>query len=82
MEKQYIITERAHFMCPNMHFGMLAEIAGEYCLEKVQDTLNQMAAAHPFLRSVIRYEENSDKLYYDIKEKSMGCDVCGAGLEA
>lgn len=32
-DKQYILTERAHFMCPNMHFGIKAKIPAkfEYC---------------------------------------------------
>ncbi|MDD6034036.1 MAG: hypothetical protein PUC47_11260 [Oscillospiraceae bacterium] len=26
MERAYLTTERAHFMCPNMHFGILIEL--------------------------------------------------------
>lgn len=70
MERQYILTERAHFMCPNMHFGMLVEIPAEYSLRKTKEALDKMAEAHPFLRSLIMYEENSSQLYYDVKESS------------
>lgn len=28
MDKKYIVTERAHFMCPNMFFGMIVQIVG------------------------------------------------------
>lgn len=24
--KNYVFTERAHYMCPNMHFGIMAKI--------------------------------------------------------
>lgn len=68
--KQYIITERAHFMCPNMHFGMLVEIPAKYSARKTKETLDKMAEAHPLLKSRIKFEENSQKLYYDVKESS------------
>lgn len=70
MERQYIISERAHFMCPNMHFGMLVEIPAVFSLEKVYESFGIMSKAHPFLRSVIKYEEGSTRLFYDIKEHS------------
>ena len=28
--KNYVYTERAHFMCPNMHFGIMAKIENNY----------------------------------------------------
>jgi len=71
MKRQYIITERAHFMCPNMHFGMQVELPAEYDRDKVKETLNRMAKAHPFLRSVISYDEDGTRLYYDVKDASM-----------
>lgn len=39
MERQYLVTERAHFMCPNMHFGILVELKEKYNKQKVLDTL-------------------------------------------
>lgn len=71
MERQYLVTERAHFMCPNMHFGMLVELRAEYDGNKIKETLEKMAKAHPFLRSVISYEEDGIRLYYDVKDESM-----------
>ena len=70
MERQYILSERAHFMCPNMHFGMLMEIEKEYIEENVKETLDRMANAHPFLKSVIAYEDGTDQLYYKITDLS------------
>lgn len=62
--RQYILTERAHLMCPNMHFGIKAKIASGYNKEKIQETLRELEAAHPFLKSCIAREPESCKLYY------------------
>lgn len=69
MKRQYLLTERTHFMCPNMHFGMLMEIETGYMEEKVKETLDRMSEAHPFLKSLIAYEEGTDRLYYKITEE-------------
>ena len=42
---QYIVTERAHLMCPNMHFGIKARIAASYDKEKVQTALEALTSA-------------------------------------
>ena len=63
--KQYIITERAHFMCPNMHFGIKAKIATMYDISKVRHTLDLLANAHPFLKSLIKIENTTRKLFYE-----------------
>lgn len=69
MERQYIRSERAHFMCPNMHFGIVVRIAAKYELEKVQRTLKQIVSAHPVLNCVIAQDENNE-LYYEYKGNS------------
>ncbi len=70
MTRQYLVTERAHFMCPNMHFAIMAEIKGYYHKESVHKVLIKQAMAHPFLRSVILQDNDTDKLYYSIEEDS------------
>ncbi|MBR6790901.1 MAG: hypothetical protein IKM31_08565 [Oscillospiraceae bacterium] len=65
MKRQYIRSERAHFMCPNMHFAILMELDAPCDADKLQHTADRLAAAHPFLRGVIA-EENG-KLYYDVQ---------------
>lgn len=70
MNNQYILSERAHFMCPNMHFGMLMEIEKEYDKAAVEATLGRIAGAHPFLKSLIAYEDGTDNLYYDVTDCS------------
>lgn len=62
--KQYVLTERAHLMCPNMHFGIRAKIAARYDEGKFHDALRALAVAHPFLKSNIAQEAESGKLYY------------------
>ena len=57
-------------MCPNMHFGIIMEVEKEYDKVSVQETLNRMAEAHPFLKSLIAYEDGTDKLYYKITDCS------------
>ena len=70
MKKQYLATERAHFMCPNMHFGILTEIDKAYHRQEVEATLARMADAHPFLKSLIAYEDGSDRLFYKLTDNS------------
>lgn len=70
MKRQYVVSERAYFMCPDMHLGMIMEIAKEYNEEQLEATFQRMAEAHPFLKSLIAYEEETNKLYYHITDVS------------
>lgn len=70
MNKQYLKTERAHFMCPNMHFGNLFEMKECYDEDKLNETLLVLANAHPFLRAVLAYEKDSDDIFYNITDTS------------
>ena len=55
MKCQYVMSERAHFMCPNMHFGILIELGKNYDKAAVNATLDRMSNAHPFLKALIAY---------------------------
>ncbi len=66
--RNYICTERAHYMCPNMHFGIMARIPADYDAEKVRQSVSAIQTAHPFLRSVIAEEPGSGKLFYQEQE--------------
>lgn len=68
--RQYIISERAHLMCPNMHFGIRAKIMVSYDVAKFQQTCSQLEAAHPFLQSLIEREEETGKLFYALHKES------------
>ncbi len=70
MSRQYAISERAHFMCPNMNFGIVVTIDESFDEEKFKSVIAIMSEAHPFLRAVMAFEEGSGKLFYDIKEES------------
>ena len=62
--KNYVNTERAHYMCPNMHFGILAQIKSNYDKVQVMQSVKALQKAHPFLRSLIAEEKDTKKLYY------------------
>ncbi len=64
MEKQYVRSERAHFMCPNMHFGIKMELSCNFDESKLYDTVRKIAEARPFLRCVIASQDGMDTLYY------------------
>lgn len=70
MERQYVRSERAHFMCPNMHFGILVKVNAPYDAAKVGETIDILANAHPFLRSVMGWEQNYSRLFYQVSENS------------
>lgn len=63
MDRQYIITERAHLMCPNMEFGILCSIDCKYDFAKVKHTISKLSEAHPFLKSIICNDENNRPFY-------------------
>ena len=62
--RPYVRTERAHYMCPNMHFGILARLPAAYDEKKLRQTVLALQAAHPFLRSRIADEPGSGQLFY------------------
>ena len=66
--KNYVNTERAHYMCPNMHFGILAQIKSNYDKVQVMQSVKALQKAHPFLRSLIAEEKDTKKLYYQLQE--------------
>ena len=66
MDRQYVLTERAHFMCPNMHFGILFSINKEYDRTNVRNVLNLLSEAHPFLKCLIA-NDNRGNPYYEFQ---------------
>lgn len=65
MHKQYLVTERAHLMCPNMQFGILVKINATFDEGKLESVLKNLQSNHPFLHSKIASENNTGKLYYN-----------------
>ena len=70
MNRQYIRSERAHFMCPNMHFAIRFSTSGAFVPQIIRQTLAPLAAAHPFLRALVRHDEETDELYYHVTDES------------
>lgn len=68
MDRQYIVTERAHFMCPNMHFGILFSIDKKYDNNKIRDVIKSLSEAHPLLKCLIA-NDSSGKIYYALQEQ-------------
>lgn len=67
---QYVKTERAHFMCPNMHFGIQFELPKIYDKKRIVETCDKLSSAHSFLRAVMAFEEGTEHLYYDVTLES------------
>lgn len=62
--RNYICSERAHFMCPNMHFGIMAQIGKTYNAKQVSHSVNTLQSAHPFLQSLVTEEDGTGRFYY------------------
>ena len=66
--KNYVYTERAHFMCPNMHFGIMAKIERNYDERQLKQSIDALQKAHPFLQSLIAEETDTGRFYYQIQD--------------
>ena len=66
--KNYVYTERAHFMCPNMHFGIMAKIESNYDERQLRQSIDTLQKAHLFLQSLIAEETDTGRFYYQIQD--------------
>ncbi|MBR2264786.1 MAG: hypothetical protein IJ917_10705 [Firmicutes bacterium] len=66
---QYLFTERAHLMCPNMCFGIVMVVSWSYNASKIRATIAALTEAHPFLKAVLKFTAEN-KAYYHITERS------------
>lgn len=66
--KQYLLTERAHLMCPNMCFGIAADMDAPYDSWRIKETITALEMAHPFLRALLGYEGSTNQYFYDISK--------------
>ncbi len=67
-QRNYVFTERAHYMCPNMIFAIMASIDLRYDIKRIDDSISALKKAHPFLTSLIA-KDRSGSLYYAPKEE-------------
>lgn len=78
---EYLFTERAHFMCPNMCFGIVICLKSEWNENRIADTAECLSAAHPFLRALLSREEKENRFFYDVKELSqVQISICSENL--
>ncbi len=66
--KNYVYTERAHFMCPDMHFGIMAKIERNYDEGQLSQSIEALQKAHPFLQSLIAEETDTGRIYYQMQD--------------
>ncbi|MCR5119830.1 MAG: hypothetical protein K6B44_09480 [Lachnospiraceae bacterium] len=78
---EYIFTERAHLMCPNMCFGIVICINAELNESRVADAVRCLSLAHPFIRALISHEEKENRFFYDVKEDSQAeISICRGNI--
>ncbi len=64
-DRKYLYTERAHYMCPNMHFGIMAEIGAGFDANRIIEGIGVLKSAHPLMTSLIAEEQGSSGIYYE-----------------
>ena len=67
---QYMYTERAHLMCPQMYFGIVETVKRRLETEALYEAFRKLSDAHPFLRALLGYEQEGNRYYYDITDAS------------
>ncbi|MGN1165489.1 MAG: condensation domain-containing protein [Lachnospiraceae bacterium] len=70
MSRQFLYTERAHLMCPNMNFGIVSEVNGSFDEKRIRDTVLVLVQAHPFLTALLGYEEETKRFFYNTTSDS------------
>ncbi len=67
---EYLFTERAHLMCPNMCFGIAMLVNKAFNEKSISDTVELLSQAHPFIRAILGREEEGNRFFYDVKADS------------
>lgn len=67
-DRNYVYTEREHFMCSNMHFGIMAKIESNYDEEQLIQSIDILQKMHSFLQSLIAEEKDTGRIYYQIQD--------------
>ena len=57
-------------MCPNMGFAIALTVKSPYDESRIKETIAVLSEAHPFLKSLIGYEKESNAYYYDVTDSS------------
>jgi len=64
-----------------MYFGIAETVNSPFDPEKITDTFQKLSFAHPFLRALLGYEENSNRYYHDITD-SLKAEIIQYNAEA
>ena len=67
---EYLFTERAHLMCPNMNFGIVETVNKAYDEELIKESIDVLVKAHPFLSALLGYEEKKNAYFYNVTDSS------------
>ena len=67
---EYIFTERAHLMCPNMNFGIVEVVNKTFDANRIKEVILKLSDAHPFLCALLGYEKEKSAFFYDITDSS------------
>lgn len=70
MNRQYIFTERAHLMCPNMYFGIVVTVNRQFDRDALAIAFQKLSHVHPFLNALLGYETKDNQYYYDVTDSS------------
>lgn len=70
MTRQYIFTERAHLMCPNMYFGIVESVNRPFDTNALKEAFQKISDMHPFLTALLGYEKGSNRYFYDVTDCS------------
>lgn len=65
---EYIFTERAHLMCPNMNFGIAEVVNRAFDAARIREVIRKLADAHPFLRALLGYQKEKNAFFYNITD--------------
>lgn len=84
---EYLFTERAHLVCPNMCFGIAASLGKSFDKDRIEESVARLAEAHPFLRARVGFENPTNSYFYDVKEFSQveviyAGEICGGARDA
>ena len=65
---EYVFTERAHLMCPQMYFGIAADIKTGFDESKIRESFSALSQAHPFLKALLGYDEAANAYFYNVTD--------------
>lgn len=75
MEKNKIVSERAHLMCPNMFFGIMIKIEKEFHAQKFQESLSAIQNAHPLITSFVNMDAKEHLFFETRTNPQIPCSI-------